>query len=95
MATGAGRRNRVRSSQQGHQAGAAKIEEFVGWCEEVGVEVVTLWLLSTDNLTRPPEELASLLTIITDTVNELAATRRWHVHPVGAPTCCQMRPLGR
>jgi short-chain Z-isoprenyl diphosphate synthase len=60
------------SSQQGHQAGAAKIE------------VVTLWLLSTDNLTRPPEELASLLTIITDTVNELAATRRWHVHPVGA-----------
>ena len=70
MATGAGRRNRVRV-QQGHQAGAAKIEEFVGWCEEVGVEVVTLWLLSTDNLTRPPEELASLLTIITDTVNEL------------------------
>ena len=25
------------------------------WCEEVGVEVVTLWLLSTDNLNRPPE----------------------------------------
>ena len=23
---------------------------FLGWCEEVGVEVVTLWLLSTDNL---------------------------------------------
>ena len=72
------------SSQHGHRAGAAKIEEFVGWCEEVGVEVVTLWLLSTDNLTRPPEELASLLTIITDTVSELAATGRWHIHPVGA-----------
>ncbi|MGB3672804.1 MAG: isoprenyl transferase [Candidatus Nanopelagicales bacterium] len=72
------------SSQHGHRAGAAKIEEFVGWCEEVGVEVVTLWLLSTDNLTRPPEELASLLTIITDTVNDLAATKRWHIHPVGA-----------
>lgn len=72
------------SSQQGHQAGAAKIEEFVGWCDEVGVEVVTLWLLSTDNLSRPPEELAALLTIITNTVRELASTRRWHVHPVGA-----------
>lgn len=72
------------SSQQGHQAGAAKIEEFVGWCEEVGVEVVTLWLLSTDNLARPPEELVSLLTIISDTVRELAATGRWHIHPVGA-----------
>ena len=34
----------------GHRAGADKIEDFLGWCEEVGVEVVTLWLLSTDNL---------------------------------------------
>jgi short-chain Z-isoprenyl diphosphate synthase len=71
-------------SQHGHLAGAAKIEEFVGWCEEVGVEVVTLWLLSTDNLTRPATELEPLLRIITDTVAELAATRRWRIHPVGA-----------
>jgi short-chain Z-isoprenyl diphosphate synthase len=25
------------------------IEPLLGWCEEIGVEVVTLWLLSTDN----------------------------------------------
>ena len=37
----------------GHRAGADKIAELLGWCEEVGVEVVTLWLLSTDNLNRP------------------------------------------
>lgn len=72
------------SSEHGHKAGAAKIEEFLGWCEEVGVEVVTLWLLSTDNLTRPADELRDLLTIISDTVADLASTRRWHVHPVGA-----------
>ncbi len=71
-------------SSAGHRAGAAKIEEFLGWCEEVGVEVVTLWLLSTDNLSRPPHELASLLGIIGQTVTDLAATKRWHVHPVGA-----------
>ena len=41
------------STARGHQAGAEKIEDFLGWCDEVGVEVVTLWLLSTDNLTRP------------------------------------------
>ena len=45
----------------GHRAGAANIEPLLGWCEEVGVEVVTLWLLSTDNLNRPPDELAGLL----------------------------------
>ena len=32
---------------------AARIAEFLEWCDEVGVEVVTLWLLSTDNLNRP------------------------------------------
>ena len=41
----------------GYRAGAANIEPLLGWCEEVGVEVVTLWLLSTDNLNRPPDQL--------------------------------------
>ena len=72
------------SSSVGHRAGAAKIQEFLGWCEHAGVEVVTLWLLSTDNLNRPQRELTDLLTIIGDTVESLGATRRWHVHPVGA-----------
>jgi short-chain Z-isoprenyl diphosphate synthase len=69
---------------EGHRAGADKIHEVLGWCEEAGVEVVTLWLLSTDNLHRPKEELDALLRIIEQTVRDLAATRRWRVHPVGA-----------
>jgi short-chain Z-isoprenyl diphosphate synthase len=68
----------------GHRAGAANISPFLGWCEELGVEVVTLWLLSTDNLNRRPEELAPLLGIIEDVVSELAAKRRWRLNPVGA-----------
>ena len=43
-----------------------------GWCHEAGVEVVTLWLLSTDNLNRPADELEPLLEIIADVVDELA-----------------------
>jgi short-chain Z-isoprenyl diphosphate synthase len=68
----------------GHQAGADKIEEFLGWCGDVDIRVVTLWLLSTDNLTRSPAEVAKLLGIIEDTVRQLAATGRWRVNPVGA-----------
>jgi short-chain Z-isoprenyl diphosphate synthase len=67
----------------GHQAGADKIFELLGWCREVGVEVVTLWLLSTDNLMRSADELGPLLRIIEDTVRELVE-QSWHVHPVGA-----------
>jgi short-chain Z-isoprenyl diphosphate synthase len=69
----------------GHRAGAAKIADLLGWCDEADVEVVTLWLLSTDNLTRPADELEPLLEIITDVVDELSGpTARWRLRMVGA-----------
>ncbi len=77
-------RLRGAGTREGHQAGADNITNFLGWCEDAGVEVVTLWLLSTDNLSRPEEELRPLLRIIETAVSGLAATRRWRVNPVGA-----------
>ena len=68
----------------GHRAGAANIEPLLGWCEETGTEVVTLWLLSTDNLNRPSSEVEALLGIIEEAVDSLADQRRWRLHPVGA-----------
>lgn len=68
----------------GYQAGADNIFPLLEWCEEVGVEVVTLWLLSTDNLNRPADQLTGLLGIIEGAVDALATARRWRVHPVGA-----------
>ena len=68
----------------GHRAGADNIEPLLTWCEEVGVEVVTLWLLSTDNLNRSEHELRPLLSIIEAVVQDLAAHRRWRLNPVGA-----------
>jgi short-chain Z-isoprenyl diphosphate synthase len=67
----------------GHQKGADNIFELLGWCRQAGVEVVTLWLLSTDNLARSAPEVETLLRIIEDSVRELAA-QGWHVKPVGA-----------
>ncbi len=78
-------RERGAGTKEGHQAGADNIANFLGWCEEAGVEVVTLWLLSTDNLNRPAAELAPLLTIIENAVSDLAETRRWRINPVGSP----------
>jgi short-chain Z-isoprenyl diphosphate synthase len=69
----------------GHRRGADKIDDLLVWCAEAGVEVVTLWLLSTDNLSRTPAELEPLLRIIEQTVRELSAPAEpWRVHPVGA-----------
>jgi short-chain Z-isoprenyl diphosphate synthase len=69
----------------GYQAGADKLEDFVEWCDELGIPVVTLWVLSTDNFSRSDAiELGPLLRVIERMVMDLAATRRWRVHPVGA-----------
>jgi len=73
-----------RDTAHGHQAGAANIEPLLGWCDELGVKVVTLWLLSTDNLARPAQELEPLLEIIAEAVESLAVQQRWRLHPVGA-----------
>jgi short-chain Z-isoprenyl diphosphate synthase len=73
------------SSREGHQRGADKIEQLLRWCDEAGVEVVTLWLLSTDNLSRPEAELAPLLRIIENVVTDLAADGNpWTLNVVGA-----------
>lgn len=74
----------VSNSSRGHRAGAEKIIEFLGWCDEAHVRVVTLWLLSTDNFKRSQEELDALLQIIGETVDALAATKRWNIKAVGA-----------
>jgi short-chain Z-isoprenyl diphosphate synthase len=69
----------------GHRAGAEKIEQVLGWCRDAGVEVVTLWLLSTDNLSRPAAEFAPLLRIIEGVVENLAADgKSWDLRVVGA-----------
>ncbi len=76
---------RARSVSAGHQRGADKILELLGWCDDAGVELVTLWLLSTDNLSRPEGEIAPLLRIIEGVVTDLAAPHhRWTLHIVGA-----------
>src|ERR1051325_10591377 len=68
---------------EGHRRGAQKIDELLEWCAELQIPVVTLWLLSPENLERDPDELAALLEIIEEKVNALARDERWHVRALG------------
>jgi short-chain Z-isoprenyl diphosphate synthase len=69
----------------GHRRGAEKIVDLLGWCDDAGVQVVTLFLLSTDNLSRPEPELSSLLRIIEDVATDLSRPgRRWQLRAMGA-----------
>ncbi len=68
----------------GHKRGAGKIVDLLDWCEETRVEVVTLWMLSTDNFKRSPEEVTALIDVISEIVDDLAARKRWSIKAVGA-----------
>lgn len=74
------------TASRGHRTGGEKVEEVLGWCDDAGVSVVTLWMLSTDNLQRrADDELIALLSIIEHTAMQLARHPDWRVNIVGAP----------
>lgn len=74
----------LRDPADGHRAGGAKIPAFLRWCDAYGIEQVTVYLLSDDNLNRSESELTALLGIIENVIEELAAPGNpWQVTPIG------------
>jgi len=68
------RERALETAAHGHRAGAEKMREFLGWCDALGIRVVTIYLLSADNLVgRSDEELGQLFEIIGDLATDLAA----------------------
>ena len=73
------------TAAHGHRAGAAKYREFLIWCDDLGISVATLYLLSTDNLAgRTADELRGLFEIIGGLADDLAHFRDWRVQHVGS-----------
>ena len=58
--------------------GAGKLDEVLDWCAELGVRAVTLWVCSTDNLARPPEEVSGIMAAIEYKMRSLVADPRIH-----------------
>ena len=69
---------------EGHRRGAEKIDELLAWCVDLDIPIVTLWLLSTENLSRDPQEVGDLLEIIEHKVRDLAADNDWKIRALGA-----------
>ncbi len=78
------RENGFTDVSHGHRMGARKIAELLHWCDAAGIEMATIYLLSTENLRREPEELDTLLEIITEVVEEISGPgKNWSVKIVG------------
>lgn len=60
----------------GHIEGANTAEELLEWCHEIGIKTITLYLLSTENLNRTPDELKELFELFTARLNKLLSDDR-------------------
>jgi len=62
----------------GHRAGAETTEQLLRWCDELGIDEVTLYAFSTENFARPPDEREALFDLIAEKLREFADSERIH-----------------
>jgi short-chain Z-isoprenyl diphosphate synthase len=70
----------------GHRYGAMHVENALGWCETAGVQHVTVFVCSTENLVkRGNEEVMYLMKLIEEVVTTrlMEPGGRWQVHVAG------------
>jgi len=68
----------LRDPIEAYRVGAEKLDEVLAWCADLGIPAVTLWAFSTENLTRAPEEVHGLLSVIEAKLNAVADDPRIH-----------------
>ncbi|MHB9285446.1 polyprenyl diphosphate synthase [Halobacteriales archaeon Cl-PHB] len=65
-------------AQAGHEAGAETTEGLLNWCDDLGVEEVTLYTFSTENFDRPKAQREALFDLISEKLREFADADRVH-----------------
>ncbi|ADJ14618.1 undecaprenyl pyrophosphate synthase [Halalkalicoccus jeotgali B3] len=65
-------------TSDGHRAGAQTTERVLNWCEELGIEELTLYAFSTENLERPPDEREAIYGLLCEKLREFADADRVH-----------------
>ncbi len=67
---------RLGDASEGHKKGADKLDEVISWCLDIGIKVITIWVLSTENLSRSRQEVEKLLQVIEDKIVDLSVNPR-------------------
>lgn len=69
---------------EGYRRGAAHLQRFWSWCEDLGIESVTAWLATERNIIqRPHDELAGLYDVIGELARTVARQRRYRLAVIG------------
>lgn len=77
------------SRRFGHLIGADNAEQVLEWCHDLHIKAVTLYVLSTENLQRPSDELQELYEVVERKLRALLNDERIHRYKI------KVKALGR
>ncbi len=77
------------SPSDGHKLGAKKVRSLLTWCGEFKIPVVTLWVFSTQNFARDPEEVKTLMQLFIDQATAMKSDEEFIKNDI------RVRVLGR
>jgi short-chain Z-isoprenyl diphosphate synthase len=72
----------------GHKEGARKLDDVLKWCVEFDIKIITIWVLSTENVQRDENEVTALLKVIEEKIIELSK------NPIIKKNGIQIKALG-
>jgi tritrans,polycis-undecaprenyl-diphosphate synthase [geranylgeranyl-diphosphate specific] len=64
--------------KNGHLQGADRAEELLNWINDLGIRITTLYVLSTENLSRSDEELNNIFELLKQKLERLYTDSRIH-----------------
>ena len=76
------RRVDLTTSLRGTTEGADKLEEVLHWCDELGVEIFSIWIFSLDNFKRAAHEVEGILGLIEGKMRELVTIEGLHTNQI-------------
>jgi tritrans,polycis-undecaprenyl-diphosphate synthase [geranylgeranyl-diphosphate specific] len=63
---------------EGHSAGAETTEAMLHWCDDLGIDEVTLYTFSTENFDRPAEQREYIFDLVEEKLRNFADADRVH-----------------
>lgn len=77
-----------------YRTGMRRFEEFLGWAAELPIPSITAWVLSTENLRRPAEEIAPYFTVLAELFQRLPRLAARHDYQIKVIGSLDLLPAG-
>jgi short-chain Z-isoprenyl diphosphate synthase len=84
-----GRARGITEPRELYGLGAQKLDEILAWCAELRIPAITLWVFSTENFSRPSDEISGIFAAIEAKLAALAD------HPTIHSQRVRVRAIGR